>query len=179
MESTTVLIVDDHPLYRRGTREALDGTEDIKVVDAVGTAEAALDRVSELRPDVVLLDINLPDASGVDVAKQIRSSYPETGIIALTAYDDDAFILALARAGVRGYLLKTATDAEIVSSVRAVSAGGSVFATAVTESVTPGPAVTAATPGFPVTRVHPSAAWAADCSWRTSTTRIPSSMHPS
>lgn len=135
MEPTTVLIVDDHPLYRRGTREALDGTEDITVVDAVGTGEAALERVSELRPNVVLLDINLPDASGVDVAKEIRSSYPETGVIALTAYDDDAYILALAQAGVRGYLLKTATDAEIVASVRAVAAGGSVFAAAVTEAL--------------------------------------------
>jgi DNA-binding NarL/FixJ family response regulator len=135
MEQITVLIVDDHPLYRGGTRAALEEADDITVVDAVGTARAAKERVAELGPDIMLLDINLPDESGIDVAREIRVSHPETGIIALTAYDDDAYILALARSGVRGYLLKTATDAEIVSAVRAVALGGSVFAAAVTEAL--------------------------------------------
>jgi len=130
-----VLIVDDHPLYRRGTRAALEGRPGIEVVDAVGTASEALAACGALEPDIVLLDINLPDRSGIEVAREMRVTMPRVGVIALSAYDDEAYILALAEAGVRGYLLKTATDGEIASAVLAVAAGGSVFALAVTEAL--------------------------------------------
>lgn len=135
MADIRVLIVDDHPLYRRGTRAALDGRPGIAVIDAVGTAAEALASARDLAPDIVLLDINLPDRSGIEVAREMRATMPDIGVIALSAYDDEAFILALAEAGVRGYLLKTATDGEIASAVRAVAAGGSVFASAVTEAL--------------------------------------------
>ena len=127
-----VLIVDDHPLYRRGIRAALAGEPDLEVVAEVGSAAEALARCADEAPDVVLLDVNLPDASGVEVARRLRESSPEIGVIALTAYDDDAYVVALAEAGARGYLLKSASDDEIVGAVRAVYAGEAVFASAVT-----------------------------------------------
>lgn len=127
--------MDDHPLYRRGIHAALDGRPEIRVVGAVGTAAEALAVCERERPDVMLLDVNLPDRSGIEVARAARDASPATRVIALTAYDDEAYILALAEAGVRGYLLKTATDAEILAAVRAVAAGGSVFAAAVTEAL--------------------------------------------
>ena len=130
-----MLIVDDHPLYRRGTRSALEGEEGVEVVGAVGTGREAIEVCRSLSPDVVLLDINLPDSSGIDVAKAIKAEDAAVEIVALTAHDDEQYILPMIRSGARGYLLKTATDAEIVSSVRAVSAGGSVFATEVTEAL--------------------------------------------
>lgn len=105
------------------------------VVGAVGTGHEAVELCRELAPDVVLLDVNLPDRSGVEVAKDIKADNADTHIIALTAHADEQYILPLIRSGAKGYLVKTATDAEIISSVRAVSAGGSVFATEVTEAL--------------------------------------------
>jgi DNA-binding NarL/FixJ family response regulator len=130
-----VLIVDDHPLYRGGTQAALASRPGMEVVGAVGTAAEALRACRELAPDIVLLDINLPDRSGIEVAREMRSLMPDVGVIALSAYDDEAFILALAEVGVRGYLLKTATDGEIASAVQAVAAGGSVFAASVADAL--------------------------------------------
>jgi len=130
-----VLIVDDHPLYRRGICGTLKGQEGIDIVGERGTAAEAIQHCRADCPDVVLLDLNLPDRSGLEVAGDIRTICPDAAVIALTAYDEEAYILALAEAGARGYLLKTATDAEIVGAVRSVAAGGSVFAPAVTEAL--------------------------------------------
>jgi DNA-binding NarL/FixJ family response regulator len=132
MESILVLVVDDHPLYRDGVRSSLLGHLDIEVVAAVGSAGEALSACRAACPQVVLLDINLPDMNGIQAAKEILALCPGTSVIALTAYDDEAYMIAVAESGARGYLLKSATDAEIVSAVRAVAAGGSVFAPAVT-----------------------------------------------
>jgi DNA-binding NarL/FixJ family response regulator len=135
VESIRVLIVDDHPLYRRGIHHTLTGQSGIEVVSELGYAEEALQHCRERCPDVVLLDLNLPDRSGLELAEEIREVCPSVAIIALTAHDDEAYVLALAEAGARGYLLKTATDGEIVGAVRTVAAGGSVFAPAVTEAL--------------------------------------------
>jgi DNA-binding NarL/FixJ family response regulator len=131
----SVLIVDDHPLYRQGTRNALGAAPDVDVVAAVGTAAEALTRCRLGCPDVVLLDINLPDKSGIDTAREIAALCPASGVIALTAHDDDAYVLALAEAGARGYLVKSATDDEIVRAVRAVAGGGTSFAPQATEAL--------------------------------------------
>lgn len=135
METIRVLIVDDHPLYRRGIRGTLSGQDDLEVVAELGNAADAVQQCESRCPDVVLLDLNLPDKSGIEVAGEIRDLCPSTAIIALTAHDDEAYVLALAGAGARGYLLKTATDDEIVGAVRTVAAGGTVFALAVTEAL--------------------------------------------
>jgi DNA-binding NarL/FixJ family response regulator len=132
MNIVSVLVVDDHPLYRNGVRASLAGQADMEVVAAVGSAGEALAVCRAACPQVILLDINLPDMSGIQAARDILALCPTCAVIALTAYDDEAYMIAVAESGARGYLLKSATDAEIVSAVRAVATGGSVFAPAVT-----------------------------------------------
>ena len=133
MTPVSIVIVDDHPLYRRGIRTALEGQPDMRVAAEVGSVAEALEACARLRPSVVVLDINLPDGSGVDAARALRERQPETAVLILTAYDDAPYVMALAEAGARGYLLKSASDAEIVGAVRTVAGGGSVFAAEVVD----------------------------------------------
>jgi DNA-binding NarL/FixJ family response regulator len=135
MAPIDVLVVDDHPLYRDGVVSALAGQPDLVVVGAAGSAREALARCRAECPAVVLLDINLPDGNGIQAARDILALCPDTRVVALTAHDDEAYVVAVAEAGARGYLLKNATDVEIVSAVRAVAAGGAVFAPAVTQAL--------------------------------------------
>jgi DNA-binding NarL/FixJ family response regulator len=132
MPPITVLIVDDHPLYRHGVQAALADQPELKVLAAVGTAAEALAACRTACPAVILLDITLPDTHGVQAARELLALCPAVGVIALTAHDEEAYMVAMAEAGARGYLLKSATDAEIVSAVRTVAAGGAVFAPEVT-----------------------------------------------
>jgi len=133
MDPVSIVIVDDHPLYRRGVRTALEGQLDLRVAAEVGSVAEALAACEQLRPDVVLLDINLPDGSGVEAARTLRELQPGIAVLILTAYDDASYVVALAEAGARGYLLKSASDAEIVGAVRTVASGGSVFAAEVVD----------------------------------------------
>lgn len=133
MSRIQLMIVDDHPLYRQGIRGVFERAEDVRVVAEVGTAAEAVARCRAAPPDVLILDVNLPDRNGVEVARELREVAPETGILVLSAHDDEPYVLALAEAGARGYLLKTATDEEILRAARAVAAGESVFAPEVTE----------------------------------------------
>ena len=112
---------------------ALASQSDFEVAAEVGTASEAVECCLELNPDVVLLDLNLPDGSGIDAARSIRQESPHTRVIALTAHSDEEYVLALADAGARGYLIKDSTDAEIINAVRSVAAGDSVFGGAATD----------------------------------------------
>jgi DNA-binding NarL/FixJ family response regulator len=132
MQRTTVAIVDDHPLYRKGVRAAMAGHDDIVVVATVGTAAEALTLCESGNVRVFLLDLNLPDTSGIEAARRIRELCPDASVIALTAHDDDQHVIAMAEAGAVGYLLKTASDADIVGAVRDAVAGRSSFDPAVT-----------------------------------------------
>lgn len=133
MDPVSIVIVDDHPLYRRGIRTALESQPDLRVAAEVGSVAEALEACLRLRPGVVVLDVNLPDGSGVDAARALRERQPEVAVLILTAYDDAPYVMALVEAGARGYLLKSASDAEIVGAVRAVATGGSVFAAEVVD----------------------------------------------
>lgn len=124
MNPITVLIVDDHPLYRQGIRSALSGKADLEVIAEAGSADEALARCAARVPAVVLVDINLPGANGVELARMLRERWPASGVIILTAHDDDPYVWAVAEIGVQGYLLKSATDAEIVNAVRTVAGAG-------------------------------------------------------
>jgi len=124
---TRVLIVDDHPIFRDGLAGLLSTLPDVQVVGMAGTAQEALGQVEEHQPDVVLMDINLPGASGVEATRQVLSAAPATMVLVVTMVDDDDSVLAALAAGARGYILKEAAPDEITAAIRTVVAGGAVF----------------------------------------------------
>src|SRR5204862_5544175 len=123
-----IAVVDDHPIVRQGLVAALEDESDFEVVGAAGAAEEALTLVAQARPDVILLDLELPGISGVDAIPRLLEASPSTRILVFTAYDTDERVLATIRSGARGYLLKSAAVAEIAGAIRAVAGGGTALA---------------------------------------------------
>ncbi len=130
-----VLVVDDHPVVREGLVAILEDEEDFQVAGAVGSAEDALTLAPTVRPDVILLDLELPGMSGVDAIPKVAAAVPDARVIVLTAYDTDERVLGAIRAGARGYLLKGAPADEIARAIRAVHAGGSYLASRIAAKV--------------------------------------------
>lgn len=130
-----VFLLDDHEIVRRGIADLLAATDDLEVVGEASTAEEARNRVPATRPDVAVLDARLPDGSGIDVCRDIRSAHPEVRCLILTSYDDDAAVFAAVMAGASGYLLKQVRGARLVEAVRQVAAGRSLLDPSVTEQV--------------------------------------------
>lgn len=122
-----VVIVDDHALLREGTRWILQQEPTIEVVGESGRGDEALELVSDLKPDVVLLDLRLPGLPGIDVARAIARISPQTRVLIVTAYDEEDYVLEALQAGAAGYLLKTAPSRELVEAVHAVAAGSTVL----------------------------------------------------
>lgn len=122
-----VLLADDHSVVRAGVRQFLEHAADIRVVAEAGDGEQARQLIAEHQPDVAVLDIQMPKASGIDVARWVRQNLRQTGVLILSAYDDDPFVLAALQAGANGYVLKTAAPAEIIRAVREVHAGRSAL----------------------------------------------------
>jgi len=120
-----VLVVDDHPIVREGLVAILEDERDFQVAGAAGSAEEALALAPRERPDVILLDLELPGMNGVDAIPRLAAAVPDARVIVLTAYDTDERVLGAVRAGARGYLLKGAPADEIARAIRAVHAGGS------------------------------------------------------
>ena len=128
----TVFLLDDHEIVRRGLIDLLGTTADIIVVGEAGTAADGLARIPAVRPDVALLDARLPDGSGIDVCRDIRSSLPDVQCLILTSYDDDEALFAAVMAGAAGYLLKQIGGRSLTDAIRQVAAGGSLMDPAVT-----------------------------------------------
>jgi NarL family two-component system response regulator LiaR len=126
-EKLAVLIADDHPLLREALRRALDGEEDTKVIAEAGDGEEAVKLASELKPDVVVMDIVMPKLNGIEATKKIKEIAPDIAILILTAYDDEEYVLGLLDAGAAGYLLKSARGRDLVEAIRAIRAGESVL----------------------------------------------------
>ncbi|MDJ0335984.1 response regulator transcription factor [Salinibacterium sp. G-O1] len=122
-----VFLLDDHELVRRGIGALLSSEDDIEVVGEASTAAQALGRIRATTPDVAVLDVRLPDGSGIDVCREIRSTLPETRCLMLTGYDDDEAIYSAVLAGASGYVIKDIRGSNLVESVRAVAAGRSLL----------------------------------------------------
>ena len=131
----TVFLVDDHELARRGIAGLLEAEADIEVIGEASTAAQARSRILATRPDVAVLDVRLPDGSGIDVCREIRSKDPAIQCLMLTAYDDDEAIYAAVIAGAAGYVLKDIRGAGLVDSVRKIAAGKSLLDPALTAKV--------------------------------------------
>lgn len=122
-----VLVVDDHPIFREGLLAALDGAPGIEIVGEAATGEEALSAVGRLAPDVVLLDLNLPGISGIEVTHALARDHPDVRVLILTMQADDESLFAAVRAGAAGYLLKGAHRQEVIRAVTAVASGEAVF----------------------------------------------------
>ena len=129
-----VFLLDDHEVVRRGLRELLEADGDIVVVGESGLAEEAIRRIPAMRPDVAILDGRLPDGSGIDVCREVRSRHPEIAALILTSYDDEALFAAI-MAGAAGYVLKQIRGNDLVDAVRRIAAGQSLLDPAVTQRV--------------------------------------------
>jgi DNA-binding NarL/FixJ family response regulator len=134
-EPIRVFVLDDHEVVRRGLQELLESGGDITVVGESGLAAEATRRIPALRPHVALLDGRLPDGSGVDVCRDIRSRHPEIAVLILTSYDDDEALFAAIMAGASGYLLKQVGGTDLIDAVRRVAAGQSLLDPGVTHQV--------------------------------------------
>ena len=133
MTATRVLLVDDHPLFLDGVRAALSATQDVEVVGEAHTLAEALEVAGQCSADVVLMDLNLPDGSGIDGTRQLVEAHPGLRVLVITMSADDDAIVAAMRAGARGYVVKGAGRADLVRAVTTVAAGGAVFSPAVAE----------------------------------------------
>lgn len=130
-----VFLLDDHEVVRSGLRSLLETAGDIEVVGEAGTVEEALNRVPLTLPNVAVLDVRLPDGSGIEVCREIRSSYPDIACVMLTSYADDEALFAAIMAGAAGFVLKQIRGNELVDSIRRAGAGQSLLDPSITNRV--------------------------------------------
>ncbi|MCK2244049.1 MULTISPECIES: response regulator transcription factor [unclassified Crossiella] len=131
MDQLRILVVDDHPLFRFGLCQTLQQVPDVEVAGEAATGTAAVAMADSLQPDVVVMDLNMPDFNGVEATRRIVRTSPHVGVLVLTMFDDNESVFAAMRAGARGYLLKGATPEEIVRAIRAVGQGQAIFGPAI------------------------------------------------
>jgi DNA-binding NarL/FixJ family response regulator len=129
--SLRVLIADDHPAFRRGLRLMLADTDDLEVVGEAGSGAEAVAMAGELAPDVVLMDIQMPDLNGIDATRRLLAAGTQARVAVLTMFEDDDSVFAAMRAGAHGYLLKDADEDQILGSIRAIGAGQAIFSPAI------------------------------------------------
>lgn len=123
----TLLLADDHPVVRKGTRELLEAEADLSVLGEASSGAEVVALAAALQPDIVLMDMSMPDMTGVEATRRIKASQGRVSVLVLSSYDDDAYVFAALEAGAAGYLLKDASEEELRRAVRAVAAGESVL----------------------------------------------------
>ncbi len=134
-EPIRVVLADDHAVVRAGIRKFLESVDDIRVVAEADDGAQAMEAIQTHEPDVAVLDIQMPENSGIDVTRWVRKNAHSTGVLILTAYDDDPYVMAVLQAGANGYVLKTAAAEEIIRAVRAVDEGQSALDPAIAHKV--------------------------------------------
>ena len=123
----TVFIADDHTLFREGLKSLFLSFPDIDVIGEAASGEVVIERVLKTNPDIVLMDIQMPDIDGIEATRQLTSKRPDLGVIMLTMFQDDNSVFAAMRAGARGYVLKGADQDVMLRSIRSVANGESLF----------------------------------------------------
>ena len=135
MERITVLIADDHTLFRKGVRKMLEAEDDMKVVGEAGTGTEALALARKLMPDVILMDITMPELDGIEATRVLHREMPHVGVVFVTMFQDDASVITGLQAGGRGYILKDCGAESMLRAVRAVASGESLLGPSVAEKV--------------------------------------------
>lgn len=131
MEPLRILVADDHLLFRDGLRALLDAASDLELVGEATTGDEAVDLAASLSPDVVLMDIQMPGASGIEATRRIVQANPRARVLVVTMFEDDNTVFAAMRAGARGYVLKGANYTEMLRAIRAVGSGEGIFSPAI------------------------------------------------
>jgi DNA-binding NarL/FixJ family response regulator len=135
MDKIRILLADDHVLVRQGTAELLQRESTLEVIGEANDGEEAIVLAHRLHPDVIIMDIRMPNLSGVEATRRIRSELPDVQVLVLTAYDDDQYIFSLLQAGASGYLLKSAPIGDLFSAIHQVRAGESPLAPSIARKV--------------------------------------------
>jgi DNA-binding NarL/FixJ family response regulator len=148
-----VLIADDHRMLRDALRTMLEKEPDVEVVGEAGDGRATLELARELQPDIVVLDIAMPDLNGVEASARLRARNPGVGVVALSAYSDKRFILEMLKAGASGYVVKAAAGTELLRAIRAVAKGQSYLCPEAASAVISDVTADSSTPSVAATRL--------------------------
>jgi DNA-binding NarL/FixJ family response regulator len=135
MEPLRILIADDHPLFRKGMRSLLETMPEVEVVGEAATGQQAVDLAAGLQPDVILMDLQMPEGSGLAATRAISQASPHTRILVVTLFEDDDSVFAALRAGARGYILKDAEESEMKRAIQAVGRGEAIFSPSIATRV--------------------------------------------
>jgi DNA-binding NarL/FixJ family response regulator len=135
MSKIRVLLVDDHAMFREGIRALVNGYDDVEIVGEATEGREAIEKVRQLAPHVVLMDVAMPVMGGLEATRRIRKESPDAKVLVLTQYEDSEYILSMLRAGAKGYISKTSTASELVSAIRAIHKGGAFLCPSVTTTL--------------------------------------------
>jgi DNA-binding NarL/FixJ family response regulator len=122
-----IFVVDDHEIFRDGLRVLIDTAEDMNLIGEAESGASVLEKLADLHPDLILMDIHMPDENGIEVTRRIKQHYPDMIVLMLTMFEDDKSVFAAMRAGASGYILKGIKPSEMLQTLRLAASGGAVF----------------------------------------------------